>query len=50
MELRLTLTAVTGIWVGKMKMIETKTVQTHAHTLTKKLALPMCQGPGSNWP
>lgn len=47
---QLTLLAVTGLTVGKMKIIVTNEVQMQAHALTKKLALPMCHGPGSNWP
>jgi hypothetical protein len=46
----LTVRAATGLTVGRMKMMLTNNVQIQAQELTNTLALPMCQGPGTNLP
>jgi hypothetical protein len=46
----LTVLPVTGLTVGRIKMILTNKVQRQAHALTNLLALPICHGPGVNLP
>jgi hypothetical protein len=46
----LTVKAVTGLTVGKMKMMLTNNVQRQAQPFTNLLKTPMFQGPGSNFP
>jgi hypothetical protein len=46
----LTVNAVTGLTVGRMKMMLTNNVQRHAQPFTNLLKTPMFQGPGSNFP
>ena len=46
----LTLRAVTGLYVGKMKIMLTKKVQVHAMILIGTLAFPRLHGPGTNFP
>ena len=45
-----TFSAVTGLIVGRIKMILTNVVQSTAHALTQKEALPILKGPGSRFP
>lgn len=47
---KLTVLPDTGLTVGQTKIMLTNNVQRHAHKFTKGLSLPICQGPGSNFP
>jgi hypothetical protein len=49
-EGRLTPRVVTGMEVGRRKMMLTKMVQRHAYALTYIPYLPIYHGPGSNFP
>ena len=42
--------AVTGLTVGRMKMMLTNKVQRQAQAFTKREKTPMCHGPGVNFP
>jgi hypothetical protein len=46
----LTVNAVTGLTVGRMKMMLTNNVQRQAQAFTNLPKTPMFQGPGSNFP
>jgi hypothetical protein len=48
--MKLTVAAVTGLTVGRMKMMLTKSVQRQAQALTNLPKTPIFHGPGSNFP